>query len=165
LLQGAGTWTRDDTLAAEVLHDPSKRLELYGKIAFRASTAYLAGDFSNATYTSLAQARATYRVGRRWDATAELRWISQAVTQYGALGEVAEAGYAFGDDLRGAIGYSFGRANDTTFYGSNGHGGVYFDITARVHELWRGFGLQQAPLADLSATGAPAAAAVPEGRK
>ncbi len=165
LLQGAGTWTRDDTLALEVLHDPSKRLELYGKIAFRSSTAFLAGDFTNSTYTSLAQARATYRVGRRWDATAELRWISQAVSSYGALGEVAEAGYAFGDDFRGAIGYSFGRANDTEFYGSNGHGGVYFDVTARVHELWHGFGLQRALLPDLTATGLPAAAAVPEGRK
>jgi hypothetical protein len=165
LLQGAGTWTRDNTLALEVLHDPSKRLELYGKFAFRSTTAFLAGDFSNSTFTSLAQARATYRVGRRWDATAELRWISQAVSQYGALGEVAEAGYAFGDDLRGAVGYSFGRTNDTAFFGSNGRGGIYFDVTARIHELWPGFGLQKAPLADLSATGLPAAAAVPVGRK
>ena len=165
LLQGAGTWTRDNTLALEVLHDPSKRLELYGKFAFRATTAYLAGDFSSSTYTSLAQARATYRIGRRWDTTFELRWISQNVTQYGAVGEVAEAGYAFGDDLRGAVGYSFGHTNDTAFFGSNGRGGIYFDVTARIHELWPGFGLQHAPLADLSGTGAPAAAAVPEGRK
>jgi hypothetical protein len=165
LLQGAGTWTRDDTLAAEVLQNPSKRLELYGKLAFQASTAYLSGDFSSSSYTSLAQARATYRVGRRWDATAEMRWVSQAVSSYGALGEVAEAGYAFGDDLRGAVGYVFGHATNSEFYGSNGHGGIYFDLTARVHELWHGFGLQQAPLANLTATGAPAAAAVPEGRK
>jgi len=165
LLQGAGTWTKDNTLALEVLHDPSQRLELYGKFAFRATTAYLSGDFSNATYTSLAQARATYRVGRRWDTTFELRWISQNVTSYGAIGEVAEVGYAFGDDLRGAVGWSFGQTNDPAFFGSNGRGGIYFDITARIHELWPGFGLQKAPLADLTATGIPAAAAVPVGRK
>ena len=165
LLQGAGTWTQDRTLALEVLHDPSKRLELYGKFAFRSSTAYLSGDFSNSTYTSLAQARATYRVGRRWDTTAELRWISQAVSQYGALGEVFEVGYAFGDDVRGAVGYSFGHTFDTGFYGSNGRGGIYFDVTARIHELWPAFGLQKAPLADLSATGESAAQAVPVGRK
>jgi hypothetical protein len=165
LLQGAGTWTRDKTFALEVLHDPSKRLELYGKFAWRASEAFLAGDFTSSTFTSLAQARATYRVGRRWDATAELRWISQAVSRYGALGEVGELGYAFGDDLRGAVGYSFGHTNDAGFFNSNGRGGIYFDVTARIHELWPGFGLQKAPLADLSATGIPAAAAVPVGRK
>jgi hypothetical protein len=152
-------------LALEVLHDPSKRLELYGKFAFRATTAYLAGDFSSSTFTSLAQARATYRIGRRWDTTLEMRWISQNVTQYGAVGEVAEAGYAFGDDFRGAVGYSFGHTNDTAFFGSNGRGGIYFDVTARIHELWPGFGLQHAPLANLSGTGVPAATAVPEGRK
>ncbi len=32
LLQGAGTWTKDNTLALEVLHDPSQRLELYGNL-------------------------------------------------------------------------------------------------------------------------------------
>ena len=97
--------------------------------------------------------------------TFELRWIAQNVTSYSAIGEVAEAGYAFGDDFRGAIGWSFGQTNDPAFFGSNGRGGIYFDVTARVHELWPGFGLQKAPLADLTATGAPAAAAVPVGRK
>lgn len=156
LLLGAGTWTRDRTFAVEVIHETSRRLELYGKFAFRDSSAFLAGDFSNETYTSLAQTRAQYRIGRKWDAVGELRWISQAVSNYGGLGESFEAGYAFGEDFRGAVGYSFGKANDQDFLGSRTRGGFYLDFTARVLDLTRNFGLQQAPVSDLSGAGAPA---------
>lgn len=159
LLSGGGTSTRDRTFAIEWIQEPSKRLELYAKYAFRVSTALLATDFSNTTFTSLAQYRATYRVGRKFDVVGELRYIEQPVSSYVAFGEVAEAGYHFGNDFRAAVGYSFGRTNDLDFTGSRSRGGLYLDFNARVNELFRGFGLQQAPRPDLSGAGTPAAAA------
>ncbi|MBW4440832.1 MAG: TonB-dependent receptor [Plectolyngbya sp. WJT66-NPBG17] len=145
ILFGSGTGTNENLFAIEAIYAPDWRWEFYGKCALRDSTSYLASDLAGTSTVTLAQGRAVYRLGYRWDVAAEGRWIGQSNTGFNELGWALEAGYYLSPNLRLSAGYSFGRANDRDFTGSRSSGGVYFGVTLKVNELFNGFGLQRIP--------------------
>ncbi|MBD2073183.1 TonB-dependent receptor [Phormidium sp. FACHB-592] len=146
ILFGSGTGSVDHVLAAEAIYAPNWRWEFYGKFALRSSTSYLADDFVNTGLVTLAQARATYRLGYKWDLVGEARWINQPGVGYSETGLVAEVGYYLTPNLRLAAGYMFGSVGDRDF-GSNSRssGGPYLGITIKLNELFNGFGQQRVP--------------------
>jgi hypothetical protein len=144
ILFGSGTGSNSHLFALEGIYAPNWRWEFYGKFALRHSTTYLASDLAGTSTVTLAQARATYRLGNRWDLVGEARWINQA-GGFSENGFALEAGYYLTPDLRLSVGYSFGRARDDDFTGSRSAGGFYGGITFKVNELFNGFGLQKLP--------------------
>ncbi|UBF29978.1 TonB-dependent receptor (plasmid) [Kovacikia minuta CCNUW1] len=146
ILFGSGTGSIDHVFAAEAIYAPNWRWEFYGKFAIRSSTSYLASDFVNTGLVTLAQARATYRLGFKWDVVAEARWINQPGVGYSETGFVAEVGYYLTPNLRLSAGYMFGRVGDRDFDGgSRSSGGPYVGVTIKLNELFNGFGQQRIP--------------------
>ncbi|PSB24796.1 hypothetical protein [Stenomitos frigidus] len=144
ILFGTGTGSVDHVLAAEAIYAPNWRWEFYGKFALRSSTSYLADDFVNTGLVTLGQARATYRLGYKWDLVGEARWINQPGVGYSETGLVAEVGYYLTPNLRLAAGYMFGRVGDRDFDGnSRSSGGPYLGVTIKLNELFNGFGQQR----------------------
>jgi hypothetical protein len=140
---GEGTGSKEHLFAAEAIYAPNWRWEFYGKFALRHSTSYIAEDFTKSSMVTLAQARATYRIGYKWDVVGEARWINQPSEGFSETGFVVEAGYYLTPNLRIAAGYSFGRVNDRDFDGSRSAGGPYIGVTVKLNELFSGFGLQK----------------------
>lgn len=137
--------SQDHTLALEGIYAPNWQWEFYGKYALRYSTANLAQDLGVSNSIHLAQFRANYRFAYRWDVGGEVRWIGQPTIGYNETGFAVEAGYYLTPDIRLGLGYSFGRANDGSFIGGGGFrsaSGPYFGITAKVNQLFNGFGVQ-----------------------
>ena len=92
----------------------------------------------------LAQARATYRLGYRWDVVGEARWVGSK--DYSETGFAVEGGYYPLPDLRVSAGYSAG-ASDRDFGEDRSAGGFYVGVTAKLSGLLDGFGTQpNAPL-------------------
>jgi hypothetical protein len=145
LLLGSGTGSEDHTLAAEAIYAPDWRWEFYGKYALRESTSYLAEDLVGESTTTLAQLRATYRVGYSIDLVGEVRWLNQPTTGYSEQGLILEAGYYLTPNLRLSAGYAFGNASDRDFSGSRSASGPYLGLTVKLNELFSGFGLQKLP--------------------
>ncbi len=143
ILFGNNTGSNDHTFALEGIYAPNWRWEFYGKYALRYSTTTLASDFSANSTTSLAQMRATYRVGYKWDIVGEVRWTSQPESGFRETGLVLEAGYYLTPNLRLAGGYSFGRVRDRDFDGSRSADGPYLGLTIKLNELFSGFGQQK----------------------
>ena len=139
---GTSTDTQEHLLAAEAIYAPNWRWELYGKYALRHSRTAInaaGNNFSNGNTTQLAQARATYRLGYRWDVVGEARWISGG--NFSETGYSVESGFYPLPDLRVSAGYS-GGATDTDFGENRSAGGFYFGITAKLSGLLNGFGTQ-----------------------
>ena len=144
LIFASGTGSVDHVLAAEAIYAPNWRWEFYGKFALRSSTSYLANDFVNTGFVTIGQARATYRLGYKWDLVGEARWINQPGTGYSETGLVAELGYYLTPNLRLSAGYMFGRVGDRDFDGnSRSAGGPYLGVTVKLNELFHGFGQQR----------------------
>ncbi|KAM3092751.1 TonB-dependent receptor [Phormidesmis sp. 146-35] len=143
ILFGSGTGSEDHTIALEGLYAPNWRWEFYGKYAMRRSSTTLASDLVGTSTVSLAQLRATYRLGYSWDLVGEARWITQPSAGFSETGFLLEAGYYLTPNLRLAAGYSFGRVNDRDFDGSRSAGGPYLGLTIKLNELFSGFGLQK----------------------
>ncbi|AFZ11998.1 hypothetical protein Cri9333_1087 [Crinalium epipsammum PCC 9333] len=143
LLLGSGTGSEDHTIALETIYAPSWQWEFYGKYALRDSTSYLAQDLIGNTTTSLAQVRATYRLGYSMDLVGEGRWINQTQTGYKETGLLIELGYYITPNLRLAAGYGFGKVDDRDFDGARSAGGFTFGLTVKLNELFSGFGLQK----------------------
>lgn len=143
LLLGSGTGSREHLFAVEAIYAPNWRWELYGKFALRNSTTYLAKDLVASGTTYLAQARAIYRLGYRWDVSGEVRWLSQPNAGFTEIGLVAELGYYLTPGLRLAAGYSFGGIQDDDFEGTRSAGGPYLGVSLKLDELFSGFGLQR----------------------
>ncbi len=141
ILFGSGTGSEDTTFALEAVYAPNWQWEFYGKYAFRNSTSYLANDLVGTTMVNLAQMRATYRLGYKWDLTGEARFITQP--NYSETGFLAEIGYYLSPDLRLAAGYAFGKVNDRDFTGTRSAGGPYIGFTLKLNQLLDGFGLQK----------------------
>jgi hypothetical protein len=143
ILFGNGTGSEDHTFAVEAIYAPSWRWEFYGKYALRSSTSYLADDLVGTSIINLAQARATYRLGYKWDVVGEARWINQPSAGYSETGLVLETGYYLTPNLRLAGGYVFGNVKDDGFSGSRSSSGPYLGLTVKLNELFDGFGLQK----------------------
>ncbi|AFZ17358.1 hypothetical protein [Allocoleopsis franciscana] len=143
LLFGSGTGSTEHLFAGEAIFAPSWRWEFYGKGAVRYSNTDLANNFSNASTIFLTQLRAAYRLNYRMDLAVEGRWIGQDSPGYSETGIAVETGYYVTPDLRLALGYSFGGVDDRDFTGYRSKGGVYFNLTFKVNELFGGFGRQK----------------------
>lgn len=144
LLVGSGAGSREQTFALEGIYAPQWQWEFYGKLALRESTSYLANDYVGSSRLTLAQTRATYRIHATMDILGEARWISEPGAGYGSRGAHLEAGYFLSPDLRLGLGYSFGRLDDRDFNGSQWSGGPTLALTAKVDQLFGGFGVQRA---------------------
>ena len=143
ILDGSGTGSREHLLALELLYAPNWRWEFYGKYAIRSSTSYLAEDLVGTSSLSLAQLRASYRLGYSWDLTGEARWINQPSAEYSETGFLLELGYYLTPNLRLSAGYAFGEVDDPDFSGSRSAGGPYFGLTVKLNGLFDGFGHQE----------------------
>ncbi|MBE9062968.1 TonB-dependent receptor [cf. Phormidesmis sp. LEGE 11477] len=142
---GSDTIT-EHTLSAEAIIAPTFRWEIYGKYALRSTNADLSevGLNSISNTIHLAQFRAAYRLGYRWDIAGEARYIAQPSADYQETAVAVETGYYVTPDLRLGVGYSFGAANDRSFQGSGRRddSGFFIGATFKVNELLGGFGLQ-----------------------
>jgi hypothetical protein len=143
ILIGTGSASIDHTIALEGIYAPNWQWEFYGKFAYRQSTTYLAKDLVGSSAIVLGQLRTTYRFDKRWDITAEARFIEQPSQGYSEIGAVAEVGYYLTPNLRLAAGYSFGNINGRDFGDSRSSGGPYVGLTVKINELFSGFGLQK----------------------
>ncbi|MDX2240591.1 MAG: hypothetical protein NW224_07910 [Leptolyngbyaceae cyanobacterium bins.302] len=140
ILLGSGTGSDVHLFALEALYAPNFRWEFYGKFALRSTRSYLARDLLGTNAITLGQLRTTYRFGFRWDAAAEVRWISQSVVDFDEVGLAAELGYYLNPNLRIALGYNFGSANDRDL--SRTKDGVYVTLSLKLDQLFSGFGVQ-----------------------
>jgi hypothetical protein len=140
-LFGEGTGSKVHLGAIEAIYTPNFRWEFYGKYAIRSTRSYIASDLAGTNAISLAQLRATYKLGYNWDVGGEVRWIGQSLVGFNEVGFVVEAGYYLTPNLRLAAGYSFG-TNDSDFDGRS-KGGPYAMISLKLNELFSGFGLQR----------------------
>jgi hypothetical protein len=142
LLSNIGTGSQEHLIAVEAIYAPNWRWEFYGKFALRHSTSYLASDLVGTSTIALTQLRATYRLGYRWDASAEVRWISQPSAGYSETGVSLEAGYYLTPNLRLSAGYALGAITDRDFNGSRSASGPYVGITLKLdNNLFRDFGI------------------------
>ncbi|MGB3291383.1 MAG: TonB-dependent receptor [Phormidesmis sp.] len=140
---GSSTDTQEHLLAAEAIYAPNWRWELYGKYALRNSRTAInsaGGNFSTSSIVQLAQLRATYRLGYRWDVVGEARWLGGG--GYQETGFSIEGGYYPLPDLRLSAGYSAGSAHDRDFGEDRSAGGFYLGVTAKLSGLLNGFGTQ-----------------------
>lgn len=140
---GTSSETQEHLLAAEAIYAPNWQWELYGKYAVRNSSTSIdgaSGRFAANSTVQLAQARATYRLGYKWDVVGEARWLGG--DGYSETGFAIETGYYPLPDLRVSAGYSAGAANDRDFGNNRSAGGFYFGITAKLSGLLNGFGSQ-----------------------
>jgi hypothetical protein len=142
ILFGSGTKSQDHTLALESIFAPNWRWEFYGKYAWRRSTSYLADDLVGTNTVSLAQLRATYRLGYRWDVVGEGRWIYQPSANFSEFGVVAEVGFYLTPDLRLAAGYVFGKVDADEMESDRSASGPYLNVSMKLNQLWPGFGQQ-----------------------
>jgi hypothetical protein len=140
ILLGSGTGSDAHLFALEAIYAPNFRWEFYGKFAVRSTRSYLARDLLGTNAITLGQFRTTYRFGYRWDAAAEVRWISQSVTGFDEVGLAAELGYYLNPNLRIALGYNFGQANDRDL--NRNRDGVYVTLSLKLDQLFNGFGIQ-----------------------
>jgi hypothetical protein len=142
LLYSSGSGSESHLFALETIYAPDWRWEFYGKFALRNSTSYLASDLVGTSTVTLAQMRATYRLGYRWDMAAETRWISQASAGYDEMGASIEAGYYMTPNLRFYGGYSFGHINSRDFDSDRAIDGFFAGITIKLdNQLFSDFDL------------------------
>lgn len=142
LLSNSGTGSEEHLVAVEAIYAPNWRWEFYGKFALRHSTSYLASDLVGSSTIALTQLRATYRLAYRWDAAAEVRWISQPTADYSETGVSLEAGYYLSPNLRLSAGYALGAISDRDFNGSRSASGPYLGVTLKLdNNLFRDFGI------------------------
>jgi hypothetical protein len=140
ILLGSGTGSDVHLFAVEAIYAPNFRWEFYGKFALRSTRSYLARDLLGTNAITLGQFRTTYRFGYRWDAAAEVRWISQSVVGFDEVGLAAELGYYLNPNLRVALGYNFGQANDRDL--NRNRDGVYVSVALKLDQLFSGFGIR-----------------------
>jgi len=133
-----GTGSSDsDVVSFEELFRPWDGLEVAGRFAYK-----LDGDSTYLAHTSLAGLRVRQRLGRRFDAGAEVRELNAAnIPGARAVDFAAEAGYQIGEGARAAVGYNFSGAIDPTLTGAPTHRGIYFTFTTLVDRIF-GWGKQ-----------------------
>jgi hypothetical protein len=140
ILVGTGTGSNIHVVSLEAIYAPNWRWEFYGKFALRDTKSYLAKDLLGTNAISLGQFRALYRLGYRFDIGGEVRWVSQSVVGFDEVGFAIEAGYYLTPNLRFALGYNFGRAQDRDL--DRQKDGIYVNLSLKLDQLLQGFGVK-----------------------
>lgn len=138
LLEGEGSGSQDQVFSLEAIYAPNLQWEFYGKYAFRESTTFLSDDLEPESHLSLMQFRAVHRFAQHWDLTGETRWIQQHGNDFTETGISAELGYYATPDLRLSVGYSWGEVADRDLGRDRAAGGLYFNLTYKINELFNG---------------------------
>jgi hypothetical protein len=148
-LDGLGqTRDRIDTLAADGYVQATGALELYGRFALKLNANGQPDLPYASTLTYLAQARAQYRLMRRLDWAAEMRYLLQPSSGTSRSVYGAELGFWALPDLRLGGGYNFTRAGEPV--GARllpAKRGFYFTITSKLSNLFDLFGTSSQGLA------------------
>jgi hypothetical protein len=136
---GASQTTRGrlDTMSADGYWQPSRRLELYGKVAYRLSASGQPDVPFVSTATYLGQVRAQYKLGSHLDWAAELRDLFQPASSTSRRSYASEMGYWAMPNLRIALGYNFTSVSAPagSFYNPVRRG-FYLNLTSKLSGLF-----------------------------
>ncbi|MDP9054137.1 MAG: hypothetical protein M3N93_07510, partial [Acidobacteriota bacterium] len=132
---------RVSLLSTDGYYQPHRRVELYGKFAFSARTYDYVGADPVSTLTYLYQARAQFRIARRFDAAVEGRIVNQPDTSLTQSTLGAEAGYWLVRDLRIGVGYNFKSAQEiaANFLTNPVKQGIYFVLSSKLSNMFNLF--------------------------
>jgi uncharacterized repeat protein (TIGR01451 family) len=141
--------TRDsrDTLSTDGYYQPSKNLELFGRVAANFNGNGQTDLPYVSTLTYLTQARAQYHFSARIDGAIETRMIFQPSSKSTRTSTGAELGFWLLPDLRLGTGYNFAVSRES--FGSNlipQRRGFYFTVTSKLSRLFDLFGTAKAGL-------------------
>ncbi len=140
------TSLKSDILSSDGFYQPTQRLELYGRFAWK-----LTGDGNSdlpyaSSSTYLLQGRAQYRIARYFDIAAEDRYIFQPNGSNRNWFGV-EGGYWATSDLRLGVGYNFSHAQEPYGFNNNNQifnrSGFYFVISTKLSRLFNLFGTKK----------------------
>jgi uncharacterized repeat protein (TIGR01451 family) len=135
--------TRDrlDSLATDGYFQATERLELYGRFALRFSANGQAELPFVSTMSYLTQARAQYRLTRRFDWAGEMRLLMQPSSQTRRTSYGTELGMWVLPDMRLGVGYNFALAAEPAGAPPIGpRRGFYFTISSKLSNLFDLFG-------------------------
>lgn len=137
------TQLKTDVISADGFHQTTRRLELYGRFAFKFGSDGNSDLPYASNLTYLLQGRAQYRLTRRFDVALEDRYLYQpsSGSQRNWLG--TELGFWATPDLRFGAGYNFSRAQEPFGFNSNNvfnKNGFYFVISSKISRLFDLFG-------------------------
>ncbi len=147
------TPTRDriDSISADGYYQATKKLELYGRFAFRFNANGQPDLPFVSSLTMLTQARAQYRLTPRIDWAGEMRTLWQASSGTRRSVYASELGFWALPDLRLGVGYNFNIAVEPA--GSRlmpTRRGFYFTISSKLSNLFDLFGTSKEGLATSS---------------
>ncbi len=139
----------DTVLALDGLYQPFRRLELYGRYAFKINRSGRDGFPIVGTHTSLIQGRAEWRFAPYLDLAGEVRtlWLSGTGSRRTSIG--SELGFWALSDLRVAGGYNFTQMKENPGYfggfsnlntNLNTRKGFYFVVSSKLSNMFNLFG-------------------------
>jgi uncharacterized repeat protein (TIGR01451 family) len=130
------------TVSTDGLVQAARKLELYGRLAYRFSASGNGASLAHAAVgTWLGQGRVSYRFGHSFDAAVEGRLLAQPAGQTRRTGLGAEVGYWPLADLRLGLGYNFtGHQEPPGGAFNHSRKGIYFSVTTKVSNLFNLFG-------------------------
>ena len=132
---------RSDMLSTDAYYQATSDLELYGRIAIKYGVGGTPDLASVSTFTYLAQGRAVYRLGARFDVAGEMRLLAQPVTLTRRTSFGVELGFWALPDLRLGGGYNFtGVYEPAGSLVNNGRRGFYFTLSSKLSNLFDLFG-------------------------
>ena len=138
--------TRDrlDSLATDGYFQATDRLELYGRLALRFGANGQAELPFVSTMSYLTQARAQYRLTRRFDWAGEMRFLMQPSSKTRRTSYGTELGMWILPDMRVGVGYNFAFAGEPAGAPQIGpRRGFYFTISSKLSNLFNLFGTEQ----------------------
>lgn len=164
---------RDQVLAIDGLYQPLRRLELYGRYAFKFNRTGRDGFPVVGTHTSLIQGRAEWRFAPYFDLAGEIRtlWLSGTESRRTSIG--SELGFWALSDLRVAGGYNFTQMKENPGYfggfsnlnnNLNTRKGFYFVISSKLSNMFNLFGTAPEGLVGHETTTTPATPASSAGQ-
>jgi hypothetical protein len=138
------------TLAADGLVQAIKKLELYGRLAWRSTSTGNGNSLAPANAgTLLLQGRAQNRFSTYFDIALEGRLLAQPSSHSRRASYGAELGFWPLEDLRLGIGYNFTGYRDIVSgnTGASSRQGVYFSLTTKLSNLFNLFGTSRQAVA------------------
>jgi uncharacterized repeat protein (TIGR01451 family) len=132
---------RVNLLMTDAYYQPHRRIEFYGKFAFSDRQYNYVGDGALSTQTYLYQGRTQVRIGRRFDAALEARFVMQPDTSIDQWTAGAEGGFWLLKDLRVGLGYNFKSADQiaANFLTNPVKQGVYFVLSSKLSNMFNLF--------------------------